>query len=90
MLLLSRITRTNLRRITGPQVVSQPRGHLYKPLAVPGRLHPDERMLRQVPIKPLGLSRSMFQPLLPGLSRRGLQLTNLLPAGVVIASYNPH
>jgi hypothetical protein len=49
-----------------------------------------QRMAGELPIKPLGFSRSMSKLQFPSLARGDLHPTNLLPTGVVIASYNPH
>ena len=57
VLLLPHFAGANLRRISDPHIVSRRRGHLHKPLAVPGRLHPDQRRPRQ--------SADKTSPLLP-------------------------
>jgi len=41
VLLLPHLTGANPRRIVDPHSVSRRRGHLHKPLAVAGRLHPN-------------------------------------------------
>src|SRR3984885_16216885 len=90
MLLLPYVTGTNLRRIAHPHFVPCRRGHLHKPLTVPRGLHSNPSRCRQLPIKSLGFSRPMLQLLLALLSRHRVQPTNLLPTGMVIASYNHH
>src|SRR5216683_6044360 len=51
VLLLPHITGPNLRRIADPHVVSCRGGHLYKPLAVARRLHPNQGMCGQPTVK---------------------------------------
>src|SRR6266850_8377726 len=90
VLLLAHVRNANLRRVSDPHVVPQCRGHLHKPLTVPGRLHPDQSRPRQSTVKLLRFSRRMLQFLFSGLSRHRIQPTNLLPTGVVITSNNHH
>ena len=90
MLLLPRIACANPRRIPDPHIVTCRRGHLHKPLAVPSRFHADQRMPGKLTVESRRFSRGMLQLLFSRLSRACLQPTNLLPAGMIIASYNQH
>jgi hypothetical protein len=59
--LSAHVAGTNLPRISDPHVVPRSRGHLHKPLAVPGRLHPNHRRPGQPTVKFLRFSRHMLQ-----------------------------
>src|SRR5882672_2946477 len=90
MLLCAHLAGTNLRCVSDPQIVPQRRGQFHKPLAVSGRLHPDESRRGQLPIKPLSFSRRMLQLLFLRLPSDCVHPRNLLPTGVVITSNKHH
>src|SRR4029077_12679167 len=90
MLLLPHLGSANLRRISDPHVMSRRAGHVQKPLAVPGGLHPDQGRRRQSTVKLLRFSRRVLQLPFLGLPSDRVYPTNLLPTGVVITSNDHH
>src|SRR5580704_11766610 len=88
--LCAHVACTNLRCVSDPQVVPRGRSHLYKPLAVPSRLHSNQSRCRQSTVILLRFARRMLQLPFSRLSSDRVYPTNLLPTGVIITSYNHH
>ena len=89
-LLLANVTSSNLRRVSNPDLVTEPLGQVQKPLAVAYGFYTNQGRTRELSIKLLGLAIGMHQLMLCYLPGFCIHHHHLLKHWMKIATYNYH